>query len=63
MTLDEIKTAVLQLSVAEKKKFFLEVLPSVWPACAGDEACLVKIKELIDLEAEKDYSEQHMGSV
>lgn len=63
MTLDEIKTAVMQLSVGDKKKFFLEVLPSVWPACAGDEACLAKVKELIDLTAEKDYSEQHMGNV
>lgn len=63
MTLDDIKAALLQLSVAEKKRFFLEVLPSVWPACAGDEACLAKVKELIDMAAEKDYSEQHMGNV
>lgn len=63
MTLDEIKTAVMQLSVGEKKRFFLEVLPSVWPACAGDEACLAKVKELIDMTAEKEYSEQHMGNV
>lgn len=63
MTLDDIKTAVMQLSADDKKKFFLEVMPSVWPACAGDEACLAKVKELIDLAAEKDYSEQHMGNI
>lgn len=63
MTLDDIKTAVMQLSADDKKKFFLEVMPSVWPACAGDEACLAKVKEFIDLAAEKDYSEQHMGNI
>ncbi len=63
MTFEDIKTAVMQLSVGDKKKLILEVLPSVWPACAGDQACLAKIKELVDLAAEKDYAEQHMGSV
>jgi hypothetical protein len=63
MTFEDIKTAVMQLSVGDKKKFFLEVLPSVWPACAGDEACVAKIKELIDMAAEKNYTEQHMGNV
>lgn len=63
MSLEDAKTAVMNLSDEDKKRFILQVFPGVWSATVKDEACVNKLRELIDEAAMKNYREQHMDHV
>ena len=63
MTFDEIKSAVVNLSFDEQKRLIMEVVPSIWPKACADDACVAKIRELVDEAAIKRYREEHLGSI
>ncbi len=63
MTLGEIKSAILDLSEADQKKFITEVVPLVWPKACLDDICVAKFRELVDEATIKEYREQHLGSI
>ncbi len=63
MTFDEIKAAVMGLSEADQKRFITEVVPVLWPKACTDDACLFKVRELVDEETVKQYRTQHMDSI
>lgn len=48
MTVDEIKRAVLNLSLEDQGRFIVEVLPEIWPKACLDDVCLSKVRELVD---------------
>jgi hypothetical protein len=63
MTFEELKTAILNLSEEDQKRLILEVVPEIWPKACTDDACLVKIRELVDEDAVRAYREQNLGGI
>lgn len=63
MTYDEIKEAILKLEAAEQKRLILEVLPQIWPQVCTDDACLDKIRSLVDEDTVRSYRDQHMDGI
>jgi peroxiredoxin len=63
MTYEEVKEAVLKLSESDQKRLILEVIPQIWPKACTDDACLNKVRELVDEDAVRSYREQHMGGI
>ncbi|AOY57908.1 MULTISPECIES: hypothetical protein [Desulfococcus] len=63
MTLEEIKQAVLKLSPADQKRLILEVVPEIWGEACKDEACVLKIRSLVDEDTVKKYRQQHMNGI
>ncbi len=63
MTLDEIKSKVLEMSVADQVKFITDVVPLLWTKACGYDSCVAKMRELVDEATIKNYREQHMGNV
>lgn len=63
MTFEEIKDAVLNLDEKDQKRLIMEILPAIWPKACLDEACLNKVRELVDEAAVKSYREQHLGNI
>jgi hypothetical protein len=63
MTFDEIKSAVMNLNLDEQKRLLMEVVPSIWPKACVDDACVARIRSLVDEAAVKRYKEEHMGSI
>ena len=63
MTLDEIKSAILDLSTADQQKFITELVPLLWPKLCLDDFCVARFRELVDEATIKEYREQHMGGI
>lgn len=63
MTFAEVKSAVLNLSEADQKRLIIEVIPEIWPKACVDDACVGKVRELVDEATVKRYKEQHMGNI
>jgi hypothetical protein len=63
MTFEEIRTAILNLSAADQKRLITDIFPLIWPKACTDDACLLKVRELVDEEAVKGYREQHMDGI
>ncbi len=63
MTFEEVKAAVLSLSEADQKRLITEIVPEIWPRACTDDACLVKMRELVDEETVKNYRAQNMGGI
>jgi hypothetical protein len=63
MTYDQIKDAVLNLDENDQKRLILEVIPQIWPKACTDDACLKKVRELVDEDAVKAYREQHLDHI
>jgi hypothetical protein len=63
MTLNEIKSELLELSEADQKKFITEVVPLLWPKACLDDFCVAKFRELVDEATIKEYREQHLGAI
>lgn len=63
MTLEEIKQAIMKLSPADQKQLILDVIPAIWGAACQDEACLLKIRHLVDEDTVKQYQKQHMNGI
>lgn len=63
MTFEDIKSAVMSLSAADQKRLIMDVVPAIWPKACTDEACVVRMKELVDEEIVKKYREEHMDGI
>jgi len=63
MTFDEIRTAIVDLSVADQKKIILEIVPQLWPKACVDDACVQRMKTLLDDAVINKYREQHMDHI
>ena len=63
MTFDEIKAAVLKLSEEDQKRLIMEVMPAIMPTACTDDACVQKIRDLVDEESVKSYRDQHMDGI
>ena len=63
MTFDEVKAAVMGLSLDDQKRLIMEVVPSMWPKACLDDSCLLKVRELVDEATIKKYREENMGGI
>ena len=63
MTFEELVSAVMSLSVNDQRRFIVEVLPRVWPRACVDDACVAKVRELVDEATVREYKKQHLGSI
>jgi hypothetical protein len=63
MTFAELKAAVMELSLADQKRLIMEVVPQLWPKACVDDACLNRVKELVDEETVRKYREEHMNHI
>ncbi len=63
MTFDEVKSAVMNLSLEDQKRFIMEVIPSIWPKACADDSCVAKVRGLVDETVVKRYREEHMGNI
>lgn len=63
MTFDEIKNAILNLSDADQKKLITEVIPAIWGKACTDEACVLKMRNLVDEDTIKAYQKEHMNGI
>ena len=63
MTFEEVRSAVLNLSEADQRRFIVEVIPQIWPKACTDDSCVDKVRELVDEATVKRYREQHMGGI
>jgi hypothetical protein len=63
MTFDEVKAAVMSLGLDEQKRLITEVVPAIWPKACLDDACLLKVRELVDEATVKKYRDEHLGGI
>jgi hypothetical protein len=63
MKFEAIKAAVMALDEGEQRKVVLELLPEIWPAIVGDDACLKLIRKLVDAESVKRYQQEHLDHI
>lgn len=63
MTYDEIKEAILKLEVADQKRLILDVFPQIWQQVCTDDACLDKVRSLVDEDTVRSYRDQHMNGI
>ena len=63
MTFEDIKNAVMNLSKEDQKRLITEVIPEIWGEVCTDDACLIKMKKLVDDDTVKEYRKQHMNSI
>ncbi len=63
MTFDEIRTAIVDLSAADQKKIILEIVPQLWPKACVDEACVRRMKTLLDDAVIDKYRAEHMDHI
>jgi len=63
MTFEDIKSAVINLSKKDQKRLITEVIPEIWGEACKDDACLIKMRSLVDEDAVKEYRNQHMNGI
>ena len=63
MTFDEVRTGIMGLSAAEQKKIIIEIVPQLWPTACVDDACVQRMRTLLDDAVIAKYREQHMDSI
>jgi hypothetical protein len=63
MTFEEVKLAVLSLNDADQKRLITEVVPVIWPKVCGDQACVNRVRGLVDEDTIKEYKKQHMDHI
>lgn len=63
MTIEEIKTAILNLDKSEQHRLLMELLPELLPKVCTDDACLTIIRDFINEESSRSYQEEHMGGL
>lgn len=61
MTIEEIKTAILNLEPKEQRRLLMEVLPEILPKVCTDENCLSIIRDFNNEENVRSYQDQNMG--
>ena len=63
MTFEEIKAAVLKLSDEDQKRLIMEIMPVIMPNACTDNACVQKIRDIVDEESVRSYRDQHMNGI
>lgn len=63
MNFEQIKESVLALSGEDQKRLILELVPEIWPMACIDDACIERMRELVDEETVKNYREQHFNTI
>lgn len=63
MTFDEIRTAIIGLSAADQKKIILEIVPQLWPKACADDACVQRMRTLVDDAVINKYREEHLDHI
>ena len=63
MTFEELASALKNLSASDQRRFITEVLPKIWPQACVDDACVAKVRELVDESTVREYKKQHLGSI
>jgi hypothetical protein len=63
MSFEELVSAVMSLSVNDQRRFIIEVLPRVWPRACVDDACVAKVRELVDEATVREYKRQHVDHI
>ncbi len=63
MSYDEFTSAFNSFSEGDQRRFITEVLPEVWPRACADDACVAKVRELVDEATVKEYKTQHFDHV
>jgi len=63
MTFEDVKNAVMDLSKEDQKRLITEVVPEIWGEACTDDACLVKMRKLVDEDTVKEYRAQHMNGI
>ncbi len=63
MTFDEVRTAIMGLSAADQKRIILDIVPQLWPKACIDDACVLRMKTLLDDAVIAKYREEHMDSI
>ena len=63
MTYEEVRSAVMNLSLKDQQRLIMEVVPEIWPKACADNACVLRVRELVDEAAVKRYREEHMDGV
>lgn len=63
MTFEELKSAMLNMSERDQKRFVTEVVPAIWPKICADDACVARFRELVDEATIKKYREEHLGNI
>jgi hypothetical protein len=63
MTFEELVSALKDLSTNDQRRFIIEVLPKIWPQACVDDACVAKVRELVDESTVKEYKKQHLDHI
>jgi hypothetical protein len=63
MTFDEIRTGIMGLSAEDQKKIILEIVPQLWPKACADDACVQRMRTLVDDAVINKYREEHLGNI
>jgi hypothetical protein len=63
MTVEELISAVMNLSVSDQRRFIVEILPKIWPKACADDTCVSKVRELVDEAVVKEYKKQHLDAI
>jgi hypothetical protein len=63
MTFEELVSALKNLSVNDQRRFIVEVLPKIWPQACVDDACVAKVRELVDEATVREYKKQHTDHI
>ena len=63
MTFEEIKAAVMALGENDQRRFIVEVLPKIWPKACVDDACVDRVRELVDDSTINEYRKQHLDHI
>jgi hypothetical protein len=63
MTFDEIKTAIMSLSVSDQRRLIIEILPKIWPQACLDDTCVEQVRELVDEATVEAYKKQHLDHI
>jgi hypothetical protein len=57
MSFEEIKDTIMSMDTGEQKRLIMEVVPQVWGRVSDDASCALKLKELVDKDITRLYSE------
>ena len=57
MHFEEIKDKIMSMDTGDQKRLIMEVVPQVWGRVSDDASCALKLKELVDKDITRLYSE------
>ncbi|MFZ2448220.1 MAG: hypothetical protein WAW37_17825 [Syntrophobacteraceae bacterium] len=63
MSFEQIRDAVMSLDESDRKRFIVEVAPEIWRGACRDDACAMKLKELVDADIARPYEDMHLWGI